>query len=210
MHWWKRHSINAWIFSWTKIFRRKSESWIDLSNYTSKADLKNATGVDTSKFAKRVNLANLICDVHKLDNDELKNVPCTLRNLKSKAGKLDVDRFAPIRVDLSRQSDVVKNGVIKEDAYNVKIEISEDKIPNITTLATNTTLNAKTNEIKGEIPSITNFNTAIALNDKMNEVKNKIPNITNIATTTALTAVENKIPNVSNFVKNPDYNRKLS
>ena len=26
---------------------------IDLSNYTTKVDLKNATGVDTSKFAKK-------------------------------------------------------------------------------------------------------------------------------------------------------------
>ena len=26
---------------------------LDLSNYTTKADLKNATGVDTSKFAKK-------------------------------------------------------------------------------------------------------------------------------------------------------------
>ena len=27
---------------------------LDLSNYAAKADLKNATGVDTSKFAKKV------------------------------------------------------------------------------------------------------------------------------------------------------------
>ena len=32
---------------------------LDLSNYATKADLKNATGVDTSKFAKKVDLANL-------------------------------------------------------------------------------------------------------------------------------------------------------
>ena len=30
---------------------------IDLSNYAKKEDLKNATGVDTSKFAKQVDLA---------------------------------------------------------------------------------------------------------------------------------------------------------
>ena len=44
-----RHSINDWIFSRTEIFRRKSESAIDLSIYATKADLKNATVVDTSK-----------------------------------------------------------------------------------------------------------------------------------------------------------------
>ena len=31
---------------------------LDLSNYATKADLKNATGVDTSKYAKKVDLAN--------------------------------------------------------------------------------------------------------------------------------------------------------
>ena len=36
-----------------------------------KADLKNATGVDTSTFAKKVGLANLKSDVDKLDIDKL-------------------------------------------------------------------------------------------------------------------------------------------
>ena len=31
---------------------------LDLSNYARKADLKTATGVDASKFAKKVDLAN--------------------------------------------------------------------------------------------------------------------------------------------------------
>ena len=71
----------------------------------------------------------------------------------------------------------------------------------IANLATNTTLNAKVNEVKGEISSITNLATTIALTGKINEVKDKIYNITNLATTTTLTVVENKIPNVSNLVK---------
>ena len=62
----------------------------------------------------------------------------------------------------------------KKDAYNVKIKNIEDKIPDITNLATKATHNAK-----------------------INEVKDKILSITNLATTTALTTVENKIPNVS-------------
>ena len=32
---------------------------LDLSNYATKADLKNATGVNTSKFVKQVDLASL-------------------------------------------------------------------------------------------------------------------------------------------------------
>ena len=36
-----------------------------------------------------------------------------------------------------------KNYVVKKDVYNVKIKDFEDKIPNITNLATKSTLNAK-------------------------------------------------------------------
>ena len=62
--------------------------------------------------------------------------------------------------------------------YNVKIKNIEDKIPDITNLATKTTLNAKINEVKGEISSIMN-----------------------LGAKASLTAVENKIPSVSNLVK---------
>ena len=76
---------------------------------------------------------------------------------------------------------------LKKDVYNAKNKNIEDKIPDITNLATNTTLNAKINEVKKEIPSIINLATT---------------------TTTALTAVENKILNFSNLVKKIDYNTK--
>ena len=48
--------------------------------------------------------------------------------------------------------------------------------PDISNLATNTTLNAKINEVKNEIPSITNLTTTVAHNAKIKEVK-KIHNI---------------------------------
>ena len=66
---------------------------LDLSNYATKADLKNATGVDTSSFAKKTDLANLKSDVDKLDIDKLKNVPTNSSNLESKVDKLDVDKL---------------------------------------------------------------------------------------------------------------------
>ena len=94
---------------------------LDLSNYATKTDLKNATGIDTSSFAKKVDLANLKSNVDKLDIDKLKNVPTNLSNLKSKVDKLDVDKLIPAPVDLSKLSDGVKNYVIKIDLYNAKI-----------------------------------------------------------------------------------------
>ena len=56
-----------------------------------------------------------------------------------------------------------------------------DKIPDITNLATNTTLNANINEVKGEIPDIINLDATAALNAKMNKVNGKTPTITNVA-----------------------------
>ena len=95
------------------------------------------------------------------------------------------------------------------DQLDADIKNIEDKIPDITNLSTDTTLNAKIYEVKNEILTITNLTTA-ALNVKVHEVKNKIPNITILATTTALTVVENKILTVNDLVKKTDYNTKIS
>ena len=130
----------------------------------SRADLKNATGFNTSSF----DWASLKSDVHKLDIDKWKNLPSNLSNLWTKVTKLDTDKL--VHADLSKLSDVKGNDVVKENLYNAKIKNIEDKIPDTTDLATNTPLNTKINEIKNEISSINN-----------------------LATTAALTTVENKI-----------------
>ena len=59
---------------------------VDPSNYTTKADFKNVTYVDTSSFALKTNLANL----------------------KTGVDKLDIAKLVPVPVDLSKLSDVVK------------------------------------------------------------------------------------------------------
>ena len=63
-----------------------------MSNYATKADLKNVTGTDTSKLAAKSDLANL----------------------KAETDKLDIDKLVPVSVDLSKLSDVVKNDVVKK------------------------------------------------------------------------------------------------
>ena len=90
--------------------------------------------MDTSKFSRKVDLANLKSNVDKLDIDKLKNVPTNLSNLKSKVDELDVDKLVPVPVDLSKLSDIVKNDVVKKDVYNAKMKNIEDKIPDITNL----------------------------------------------------------------------------
>ena len=69
---------------------------VDLSNYATKADIKNISHVDTSSFALKANLANL----------------------KTEVDKLDIDKLVPVPVDLSKLSDVVKNDVVKKDVYD--------------------------------------------------------------------------------------------
>ena len=66
---------------------------VDLSNYATKADIKNISHVDTSSFALKANLANL----------------------KSEVDKLDIDKSVPVPVDLSKSSTVVKNDVVTKD-----------------------------------------------------------------------------------------------
>ena len=100
---------------------------MDLSNFATKADLKNATGVDTSKSAKQVDLASLKSNVEILDIDKLRNVSTDLINLKSKLDKLDIDKLAPALADLITLSGAVKNDVVKKDGYNAKIKILNTK-----------------------------------------------------------------------------------
>ena len=48
---------------------------VDLSNYATKADLKNATGTGTPKLALKSNLASLKAEIDKIDVNKLKTVP---------------------------------------------------------------------------------------------------------------------------------------
>ena len=69
---------------------------VDLSNYATKADLENATGIDTSKLAAKSDLVSLKAEVDKIDVGKLKSV----------------------HVDLSKLSTVVKNEVVKKTVFD--------------------------------------------------------------------------------------------
>ena len=65
---------------------------LDLTNYATKADLKNVTYVDTSNFALKTNVASL----------------------KTEVDKLDIEKLVPVPNDLAKLSNVVKNDVDKK------------------------------------------------------------------------------------------------
>ena len=73
-------------------FGRDINVKVELSNYATKADIKNIWHVDTSSFALKANLASL----------------------KTEVDKLDIDKLVPVSADLSKLSDVVKNDVVKK------------------------------------------------------------------------------------------------
>ena len=68
---------------------------VNLSNYATKADLKNATRIDTSKLALKSDLANL----------------------KPEVDNLDIDKLVPVSVHLSKLSDV-KTDAVKKNLYD--------------------------------------------------------------------------------------------
>ena len=69
---------------------------VDLPNYATKADLKNRTGIDTSKLAAKSDLASL----------------------KAKMDKIDVQKLKTVLIDLSKLSSVANNEVAKKFAYS--------------------------------------------------------------------------------------------
>ena len=143
---------------------------VDLSNYATKADIKNIIHVDTSNFALKTSLANL----------------------KTEVDNLDIDKLVPIPADLSKLSNVVKNDVIKKTVYDKLVAKSNNIDPSDFVLKTN--YKSKISELENKIPDTSNLVKKTDYNTKITELENKIPDISNLATKTASTTVENKIP----------------
>ena len=155
---------------------------VDVSNYSTKTDLKNVTHVDTSSFAVKTNLASP----------------------KTEVDKLDIDKLDPAPVDLSKLSDEVKNYVVKKAVYDKLVA----KVNNIDTndFVLKTKYQADKAELEKKILDVTYF----IQKRKLTELENKIPDVSNLETTNALMAVENKIPSVSNLVKKTNCDTKIS
>ena len=83
-----------------KCLEGKVKVELDWYNYAIKGYLKNVTGVDTSKIAKKVDLANL----------------------KSEIDKLDISKLQTIPVSLSKLSDVVRNEVVKKTVSDTLVK----------------------------------------------------------------------------------------
>ena len=155
---------------------------VDLSNYATKADIKNISHVDTSSFALKTNLASL----------------------KTEVDKLDIDKLVPVPVDLSKFSDVVKNDVVKKAVYD-KLAARANYI-DTSTFVLKTKYERDKTELETKIPDVTDF----VKKTKLTKLESKIQNVSGLATKSQLTAVENKIPDVISLVTKTNYDTKIS
>ena len=159
---------------------------LDLANHATKDDVKNITHVDVSSFASKTNFAALKGEVDKIDVDKLKTMPTDLAKL-SNVVKNDVVKKTDYNIKvtsiesqiagvtkntLDKLGDITKlkavdtsNFVLKTKlAYDVttlenKIDTVDKKIPDVSELATKT--------------SLTSYLQTAAFNSKVTEVENK-------------------------------------
>ena len=143
---------------------------VDLSNYATKADIKNISHVNTSSFALKTNLASLKIDVNKLVIDKLAPVAkkAVYDKLVEKVNNIDTSGF----VSKTKYDELEKkipdiSSFVKKTSYNSKVDIPatktelptvEKKINSVNNLITKTDFNTKVTEIEGKIPNISNKN----------------------------------------------------
>ena len=136
---------------------------LDLSNYATKTDLNNISHTDTSNFALRSNLALLKTEVDKIDTDKLKTVP---------------DDFAKL-------SNVVKNDVVKKVDYDKKIRELSDDVPDVSNLASKSSITTLVIDLQDKIDkidtstlaskaSLNNYILTTTFNSKSAEIEGKI------------------------------------
>ena len=114
-------------------YRENINIRVDLSNYVTKADIKNITHVDTSGFALKTNLANLKTEVDKLDTGKLKTIPADLSKL-SNVVKIEVIKKTEYNKLLNKVNNIDTSGFVLKTKYAAdKLEL-EKKIPDTSDL----------------------------------------------------------------------------
>ena len=165
---------------------------LDLANYATKDDVKNIAHVDVSSYATKTNLAALKSEVDKIDVDKLKTVPVDLAKLRNlvkndvvkktdyntKVTSIEFQVAAVTKNTLDNLGDITKLNAVDTSSFVLKTKLTADvntakidtvdkKIPDISRLATKT--------------SLTSYLQTATFNSKVTEVENKIKAIDIIA-----------------------------
>ena len=160
---------------------------LDLDNYATKDHVKNITHVDVSSFASKTNLAALMTEVDKIDVDKLKTTPTDLVKLtnavendlvkktdyNTKVTGIETQIAGLTKNTVDYLADITKLKAIDTNNFVLKTKFASDV----------TTLENKIETVDKKIPDISGLATKTSLssylqtatfNSKVTEVENKI------------------------------------
>ena len=201
-------------------YRRSSNNIkveLDLANYATKTDLNNITHVDVSSFASKTNLAALKTKVDKIDADKLKTTPTDLAKL-TKAVEHDVVKKTDYNTKVTSIEAQIA-GLTKNTVDNLA-DITKLKAIDTNSFVTRTKFSADTNAlddkidgVEKKIPDISGLATKTSLNDylqtstfnsKVTEVENKIKDTDIIVKLSAVTKANTIRSDLTDYAKKAD------
>ena len=160
---------------------------LDLANYATKDDVKNITHVDVSSYATKANSAALKSEIHKIDVEKLKTVPVDLAKLSNvvkndvvkktdsntKVTSIENQIAGVTKNTIDNLADITKLKAVDTNSFVLKTKLASDvttlenkidtvdkKIPDISRLATKT--------------SLTSYLQTATFNSKVTKIENKI------------------------------------
>ena len=183
---------------------------LDPTNYATKTDLKNITHTDVSSFASKTNLTALKAEVDNIDVDKFKTMPDDLAKL-SNVLKNEVVK----KTDFSADNYVTRTKFSTDtNALDDKIDQFDKKIPNVSNLATKSSVTNLVRKLDDRIDklkindyakktSLTNYMLTSTFNSKFTELENKIKDADIIAKS-ALTKANSIKSNLNDYAKKTD------
>ena len=188
----------------------------DLANYATKKDLNNITHVDVSSFASKTNLAALKTEVDKIDADKLKTTRADLAKLtnaiehdvvkktdyNTKVTSIEAQIAGLTKNTVDNLADITKLKAIDTNSFVNKTKFSADI----------NTLDDKIDGVEKRIPDISELATKTSLNDylktsifnsKVNQVESKIKD-TDIIAKSAVTKANTIKSDLTAYAKKDD------
>ena len=190
---------------------------LDLTNYATKDDIKNITHVDVSSFSSETKLTALKTEVDKIDVDKLKTTPTDLAKLSNvvkndvvkktdynaKVTSIEGQIAGVIKNTTDNLNDITKLKAVDTSNFVLKTKFSADintlddkidgvgkKIPDISGLATKTSLNS--------------YLQTSTFNSKVTEAENKIKDADIIAKS-VVTKANTIRSDLTDYAKKADY-----
>ena len=168
----------------------------DLAKLTNKAANDLVEETDFNALEKKVtdnkneqnNLENTVQNNHL-------TTETSINNLKTKVDGIDLTKY------------------VKKTDYDTKVLNLELKVPDVSRMLQTSIFNSKITEIEGKITTVDNKIPNIsdlASKTELTTVDNKIPDISGLASKTELKNAKNKIPDSNAFVKKTDYATEIS